>query len=134
MPDMVLNRTAHLITKSGHVLSFVKGKPSYVPPACVREVIAIGGEHADGEDHPEDFADAPPANTGPADSGERQAQIISAIRKLIERNDRDDFTAAGSPTVIAVKEAVGYKIMAAEISQAWQTIHEQDADPFKNEA
>ena len=44
MPDFVLNRNYALRSLTGHSINFVKGKPCYVPPAVVKEAVAIGAE------------------------------------------------------------------------------------------
>jgi hypothetical protein len=53
--------------------------------------------------------------------------ILAAIEKLVAENARDDFTAAGSPTVGAVSEAVGFKVQAKEIATVWQQYHDKVA-------
>ena len=53
-------------------------------------------------------------------------EITEKTREDAE-NARDSFTAAGSPTVGAVSEAVGFKVQAKEIATVWQQYHDKVA-------
>mgnify|MGYP000181450153 CR=1 FL=1 len=59
--------------------------------------------------------------------GQRAPLILAAIEKLVAENARDSFTAAGSPAVGAVSEAVGFKVQAKEIATVWQQYHDKVA-------
>ena len=122
---LVLNRNYVLTTTKGHSVSFVKGEPTHVPPAIYQEALAIGAIPPDGEDpHVEDVVKT---DNAPADPAERAPLILAAIEKLVAENARDNFTAAGSPTVGAVSEAVGFKVQAKEIATVWQQYHDKVA-------
>lgn len=126
-PLLVLHRNYTLATTKGHVIEFKKGVKTYVPPAVYAEAIAIGAAPADGSD-PAVLEDDRPKDSAPADPGERAPLILAAIKALVERNDREDFTAAGSPAVDAVTKAVGFKVQAKEIAVVWQAYHEEKAE------
>ena len=122
---LVLNRNYTLATTKGHVIAFEKGKPTSVPKIVYNEAIAIGAQPADGTD-PDVLKDEK-KSSAPQDPAERNPLILAAIEKLIDRNDREDFTAAGSPSVDAVTKEVGFKVSAKEIAGQWQEYHAQKA-------
>ena len=125
-PNMlVLNRNYTLATTKGHVIAFKKDEPIHVPRGAHNEAIAIGAVPADGDD-PNVLEDEK-KDTTPQDPAERNPLIFDAITKLVDRNEREDFTAAGSPTVDAVSKEVGFKVSAKEISGQWQEYHERKA-------
>lgn len=116
---MVLGRNHMLATTMGHMIKFVKGQPTDVPPDCVPAAVAVGASPADGSD-PGVIQDVPPNNEGPADPLEREKEAMAAIEMLVERNARSDFTAAGVPSTDAMKRVLGYEITANERNTRWQ--------------
>ena len=122
---LVLNRNYVLTTTKGHSVAFEKGVPTHVPPAIYQEALTIGAIPPDGEDpHVEDVVKTDNAPSNPA---ERAPLILDAIEKLVAENARDNFTAAGSPTVDAVAKAVGFKVQSKEIATVWQQYHDKQA-------
>lgn len=122
MPQMTLSRNALMTTKTGHMITFTKNQPTFVPPPCVRDAIALGAEHSDGKEH-DDFP-APVRTQIPANPTDLLAAIQTAIRVLVERNGREDFTAAGAPSSYAMRDVLGYKVAAQEIASEWQKYKE----------
>ena len=127
---MILNRNHTMTSTYGHSVRFVKDQPVHVPPALYHEALAIGALFADGETLEVEVKNEDGA---PTDPQARSEAIYKAVVALVERNDVDDFTAAGSPKVDAVTRAAGFKVVSKEIATAWQTHHdrkaeEQDAD------
>ena len=122
---LVLNRNFTLNTTKGHVLEFKKGVATHVPPAVYQEALGIGAIPPDGEDPV--VQDVVKTDSAPNDPSERAPLILAAIEKLVAENARDNFTAAGSPTVGAVSEAVGFKVQAKEIATVWQQYHDKVA-------
>lgn len=122
---LVLNRNYLLITTSGHAIKFKKGEPTHVPPTLYRAALSIGAVPADGSDP--DVQDERKPDAAPVDPAERNENIMAAILKMIERNEREDFTAAGMPSVDAVTRNVGYKVSSKEIASVWQKYHEDKA-------
>lgn len=114
MPSFVLNRDFTLRTVDG-VISFVKGEPTWVPPAMVRHAVAIGAE-ADG-DKP-DLTDTVAPKPSLAQE-ERQAMIFLAFEQLEAVNDTKDFTGAGVPTVKAVEKLTEFDVDRVEVTEAW---------------
>lgn len=122
---LVLNRNYTMATTKGHVIAFEKNKPTAVPKSAYNDAIAIGAMPADGADP--DVLPNEKNDVVPQDPADRNPLIYAALVKLIERNDREDFTAAGSPTVDAVSREVGFKVAAKEIAGQWQEYHEKKA-------
>ena len=122
---LVLNRNYVLTTTKGHSVAFEKGKPAHVPPAIYQEALAIGAIPPDGEDP--QVEDVVKIDNAPSDPAERVPLILAAIEKLVAENARDNFTAAGSPTVDAVAKAVGFKVQSKEVAPVWQAYHDKIA-------
>lgn len=122
---LVLNRNYVLTTTKGHSVAFEKGKPTHVPPAIYQEALAIGAIPPDGEDP--QVEDVVKTDNAPGDPAERAPLILAAIEKLVAENARENFTAAGSPTVDAVAKAVGFKVQSKEIATVWQQYHDKQA-------
>lgn len=114
---MVLNRNYTHTSTLGHSIKFVKGEPTDVPPLLYGEILAIGGEFADGEGL---ATKADPENREPIDPVERDARIDAAVEAIAEKNDVDDFTAAGSPKADAASAEAGFKVTAKDVAKAWQ--------------
>lgn len=122
---LVLNRNFTLTTTKGHSIAFVKGEPTHVPPAIYQEALAIGAIPPDGADPV--VEDVVKTDNAPGDPAERAPLILAAIEKLVAENARDNFTAAGSPTVDAVSKLVGFKVQSKEIAPVWQSYHDKVA-------
>lgn len=119
MPEFVLNRNYTHRSTHGHVINFIKGEPVYIPPVLVREVTAFGAEPIDGP-RP-DVLDAEPAAADPAPSGDDRNVLISAAFDTIQgRNQRSDFGANGRPSLKALKEILGFEVVAAERDLVWE--------------
>lgn len=119
---LVLNRNFTLTTTLGHSIQFVKDQPTHVPPAMYRAALEIGAQPVAGA-APQVEDETPSAPV--LDPSERNDKIGEAIELLVDRNEREDFTAAGAPTVSAVSSLVGFKVSGAEVTAAWQLYHEK---------
>lgn len=124
-PKLTLNRDYVLTTTKGHVIAFKKDEPTFVPLAVYPEALAIGALPAEGADL--SALEEPAIKKAPADPAERNPLIAAAIEQLVAKNEREDFTAAGSPTVDAVSTVVGFKVGGREIAAMWQEYHEKKA-------
>ena len=122
---LVLNRNYVLTTTKGHSVAFKKGELTHVPPAVYQEALGIGAMPPDGE--APQVEDDSKKSAAPSDPAERGPLILAAIEKLVAANERDDFTAAGSPAVDAVAKLVGFKVQAKEVATVWQAYHEKVA-------
>lgn len=121
---MKLNRNYRLASTLGHVLVFKKGEEIEVPDIIVREAIDIGAEFVEKEARDEVFKEPEGPPKTPVVPAERQDAILAAISALEERNDRDDFTATGNPTMKAVERETGFKVDKGELIQAMKTRNE----------
>jgi hypothetical protein len=122
MAKLVMNRNYVLNTRTGHSLEFKKGVPIHVPPIAYAAAMEAGAVPPDGEDvEVEEKTEAHVPN----DPAERNPLIAKAIIDLVAANNREDFTAAGSPTVDAVSKLVGFKVRATEIAQMWQAYNDK---------
>ena len=116
MPLYTLNRNYLLRTTSG-VISFNKGEPTHVPSHMEREVVAIGAEIAEGS-APELLE--PEKKLAPSPVGDdRREQIATAIELIVDRNESNDFTGSGRPSVKAVERILGFDVDQSEVNSAW---------------
>lgn len=106
----ILNRDLNLASTSGHAVAFKKDTPTFVPPPMWAEVKALGAEPT--EDIPEDML--PPVSKAPTDQAERDAAIVEAIHALTLKNQREDFTAGGTPHLKPLSDFVGWTVSAKE--------------------
>ena len=125
MPTFVLGRNHVLRSTRGHIITFKNGEPTWVPPHCAIEAQNIGAECIDekfdplGEEEKE-----PPALS----LEERKEKIIAAFEKLIERNQRSDFSGNGVPTKVALEELAGFKSEKKEYEALWNDFKIARAD------
>jgi len=125
MPSYVLHRNYTLVTLSGRAIEFVKGKPTHVPPDCVKAAVGIGAVPADGSD-PNLVLDGDEVLVrAPTDPEERLEKILEVVRNLVIRNERDDFTAAGIPSPKVVTRILGWKVDLREVHAAYRAYSEQ---------
>lgn len=117
--EMTLHRDYILRTTKGHSVQFKAGEPTRVPIQIYPEAIAIGAQRVDKGD----------ANVLPDDKAvpvltpaEREELLHEAIRSLLDRNERDDFTTTGQPTVAAVMRESGEKFDAKEVTAGWKAV------------
>lgn len=117
MPYFVLNRDYTLRTTHGFTVGFVKGEPTWVPPAAVPDAVAIGAEPQEGAKSdvlgPEVVVVAEPTHD------ERKNLIYAAFAKIAAKNDSKDFTGSGVPNVKAVERAVPFAVDRNEIVELW---------------
>lgn len=117
-PLLTLNRNHTMVTTKGHVIAFVKDEPTFVPPTVFQDAIAIGAIPHDGSDP--DVLKAELQEAAPMTLEEREAAIMGTFEGLIERNERETFTAAGHPHFKAVSDLVGFKVQGKEVNVVWQ--------------
>ena len=122
---LVLNRNYTLNTMKGHSVHFEKNVPTHVPPAIYQDALGIGALPPDGAEP--SIEEKTVLDKAPADPVDRAPLILAAIHKLVDANRREDFTAAGSPTVDAVSTVVGFKVQSKEIAPVWQAYHDEVA-------
>ncbi|WP_143541572.1 hypothetical protein [Rhodoferax fermentans] len=119
MPDYVLNRTYTHRSTLGHIVNFVKGMPTWVPPALEKEVTALGAEPVDGPKQDVLDPDKPALPLAPSGQ-ERAAQVLAVFAQLEARNERGDFTGSGRPNLSILKELLGYEVIGKERDELWE--------------
>lgn len=121
---MTLNRDKTIASTLGHMITFTKDEPLPVPEVMVRTCAEYGAVRADGEDAIKEEVDETPAQ--PIDPGHRLEDVSKALETIVERNDSNDFTAAGIPNVKVVTKEVGYRVDRTEVIKAWKARAEEE--------
>lgn len=113
----VSNRNITVASVSGRSVEFVKNEPTYAPPVMHAELISHGIVPEDNIEE-EEKSEGPVEPTVPA---EREAAFFAVYEAMVLRNDRNDFTAAGTPHAAAVQRDLGWKnsINAKERDATW---------------
>lgn len=106
-------RDKTVTTPFGLSYEFKAGVPLHVAARCYEAVQAVGAVPED-----EIPSDEPPAVTPPT-AAEREALIIAAMTVMVEKGEREAFTAAGSPTTHGVSDAVGFIVSGPERDACW---------------
>jgi hypothetical protein len=125
MPYFVLNRNYTLATLHGHRIGFEKGKPAYVPPTCVKDVVAIGAEPVDGD---VDVLGPEPVAVVELTADERETMMFAAFEQMEASNTRGDFNAQGLPNVKPLAKITGFEVEANERNEVWQKYRESKAE------
>jgi hypothetical protein len=113
-----------LASTLGHVIVFKKGEEIEVPDIIVREAVELGAEFVEDGARDEIFNEPKGEPVTPVNPSERQEAVLAAIAAIEQKNDRDDFTATGNPTLKAIQEQTGFKIDKGELIQAMKTRNE----------
>lgn len=110
----IMHRNRTVASPRGHTIEFKKGEPTYVPPECYEDVIAVGAI-------PEEELPEEPVAEGaePTDPAERQKAIFDAFEKLVLRNGREDFAASGAPNGKALNNLLGFTVDSKERLTLW---------------
>lgn len=108
-------RDFRLASRAGYSLIFKKGEPRDVPEECVDEAMAVGIVFVNDADAPskDDAKVEIPAGRV------RQEMVQEAIRALLSRNQRGDFTTGNKPHAQALSKALGWEVDARERDEAW---------------
>lgn len=116
MPLFTLHRNYVLRTTKGHSVGFVKDKPTWVPPECVPDAVAIGALAVDGNVNVLPDEERPEVYLTP---DQRQSKLFEAFESLIARNERGDFTGSGLPNAKKLSSIVGFEVTNVERNAAW---------------
>lgn len=121
--NFVLQRNRTVATLRGHVIEFKKGEPTYVPPDCYDEVIAIGAVPE------EELVEAEqPAGSEPTELAARRSALFDAFDAIVLRNNSSDFTAGGVPGAKAVAAILGWTPDNKERTDAWNKYREEKGE------
>lgn len=118
MPLMISLRKFRLASTTGHVIQFKPKEPVYVPDDAVPEAMAQGCVPANEEDVPfyEDMSRARVEFQGDI----RRSLIITAIERVMDRNDHRDFTGGGVPRHKVLGDLLGFEVFESEVSPLYQ--------------
>jgi hypothetical protein len=120
----MLSRNRTIASTCGISIDFKKGELHLVPPAMYAEVLAAGGVPED--EIPED--EMPPAAPTPEQLLDREAAMMKAFKAIVLRNDRNDFTAGGTPHASVLSRDLGWSVQAKERDAAWVKFTAANAD------
>lgn len=118
---MQLNRDHIVVSKSGPSIQFKKGVPTHVPPRLVPEVLAVGGESVETDKDAEKAALAE-INAAKSLLDERAPKVEAAVKALLARNQRGDFTAGGRPNLNVLFKESGLTVDAEELDPIWNKV------------
>ena len=124
MPMFVLRRNHVVSSLYGHNIVFKTGQPTFVPPICIPEVVAIGAECVDG---PVDVLPPEVQEQIPLTAQEREEMVMAAMQELVDKNDSADFTGAGVPKVKIIEKMTGIDVDVKEVQVIWQKYKESKA-------
>lgn len=110
--NFTMSRDHTVVSKFGRAIAFEKGVATHVPEMCYGEVVAAGGVPED--DLPEPVID----DTTPQGAARMEA-VVAAIKAMVLRGVREDFTAAGAPHASALSMLAGFPVDAKERDAAW---------------
>ena len=125
MPEYVLNRNYVLRTTTGHSVRFEKNKPTFVPKLIERDAQLIGAERVDGV--APDILDPEKPVEVPLSPDEREVKLREAFALLIDRNESNDFTGSGVPSVPSVEKLVGFDTDRKEVGSVWSAYRAEQA-------
>lgn len=113
--EYIAPRDMTVASRSGRSAEFKKNTPTYCPPQMHAELIACGIVPA--EEIEEVVTEGTVEPTVPTD---RQAALFAAFEKIILRNERTEFTSAGSPHCAVLAKVLDWpNIDAKERDAAW---------------
>jgi hypothetical protein len=117
MPMFTLHRSFILRTTKGHSIGFVKGVPSWVPPICIEDAVAIGAQPVE-----EGVSVLPPENAPVVEltPEQREQKLFKAFELLLARNERGDFTASNQPHCKKLTAIVDFEVPIPERDEAWR--------------
>lgn len=122
MSEFVLHRNYTHRSTLGHVITFVKGEPVWVPPHMHKEVTEIGAERVDGDKV--DVLGEEKAEVVPLTPDERRSELIAAFALIKERNNRSDFTGQGLPSIAALRRIVDFDLDKKEVETLWREVEQ----------
>ncbi len=117
-----LNRNKTVASNTGHTIAFIKDKPVSVPREMWSEVRAIGAVPQE-----EIIDEEVKRGAEPADSGQREKMIMEAMKALVLRNKRGDFTANNVPHTKPLALLLGFEVDHRERDVMWKKVQLAEA-------
>lgn len=120
MPTFTLHRNHLLRTTKGISVRFEKGVPTHVPSLAVNDAVAIGAVPAVEDRAQTDVIPPEPNVQIPLTPAQRKEKIFEAFAEMVERNNRSDFTASGTPNAKKLVPMVGFDMSTNERDTLWR--------------
>ena len=117
-----MSRACTVVSLSGRSVAFEKDVPTHVPDQMWNEVMERGGVAEDELPTSGKEEHAPP--TGAA----RTEAIAAAIKVMVLRAAREEFTAAGAPHASVLSALTGFAVDGKERDAAWAAIQSAEQD------
>jgi hypothetical protein len=114
-------RDRSVSTKFGRSFEFKKGVPLHVPDMCWEDVQAAGAVPEDDLPVPEEGAVVVPQGKARTDA------IQTAMKQMVLRGERNDFSASGAPKVEPLSHALGFPVDAKERDSVWVAVQSGEA-------
>jgi hypothetical protein len=118
---MQLSRDHVHVAKNGLSIQFKAGVSTYVPPRMVPDIVGLGGSVAETDQAVVD-AEMKVVDEAKIATEGRAPAIEAAIRTMIARNQRGDFTAGGKPNLNVLLKMTGLIVTADELEAPWRKV------------
>lgn len=125
MPYFSLHRDHVLRTTKGLSVRFKKGESVWVPPALTHDAVSIGAVPVD---EAVDVIDSGAPEQVILSPEQRKDKIREAIRVMLQRNERNDFTANGYPDARRMKALTGFDVDTRERDDVWLQYQQELVD------
>lgn len=114
--NFVMSRDRVVVSKFGRSFEFKKNEPLHVPSMCWEEVQAQGAVPE------EELPDETKTSNAPPEGPERTALIAEAMKAMVLKGQREDFTASGAPHAGILSTALGFTVDAKERDVVWASV------------
>lgn len=114
---MKMARNFILRTTSGFTVRFMRDRDIRVPVQVIPDAIERGAVFSDGSAYvpaSKELGPAPPAGF------QREQEIFRALETIASRNNPDDFTGTGVPTLTAMRKVLEYDVDRKEVNASWK--------------
>jgi len=121
---MQMSLKKSFVAKSGHSWNFAPGVTIDIPQRFVLEAMQHGAfaVETDTEAGKEQMAEI---DAEKLKLGERAPKITEAIKKMVERNQRGDFTAGGRPNLNVLFRETGFQVTSEELEPIWDKVRKE---------
>ena len=120
---MQMGQDYSFVARCGLSWNFKTGEPQEIPTKLVREVMAAGCYLVEDKEVAE--KEMALVNAEKQELNERVPKIEAAIRKMVERNRRGDFTAGGRPNLNTLYRETELEVDSAELEPIWNRVRKE---------
>ena len=118
---MQLNRDHVHVSNYGISIAFTAGVPAYVPARLVPDIVGLGGTVSETDQGVVD-AEMKVVEAAKIAAEGRVPAIEAAIKTMVARNLRGDFTGGGKPNLNTLSRLLGFTINADELEAPWRKV------------